>query len=141
VVEALGGTQTGSQGSTSQDGCKPTTSRTVNGTLVRDPFTFGGHINVIDPARFSSVSKNIIPLIPEPELPGVLNNYLLLSGFHNPNNQVAGKVDHLFNEKHRMSGYYLREAFPWDSRYLDVRNAEEHRGRSLVYQTSALFPA
>jgi hypothetical protein len=86
----------------------PMTTRSVNGQLVRDPFMFGGHINVIDPARFSSVSKNIIPLIPEPELPGLLNNYVLLSGFHNPNNQVAGKVDHLFNEKHRMSGYYLQ---------------------------------
>jgi hypothetical protein len=38
----------------------PTTTRTVNGQLVRDPFMFGGKLNVIDPARFSTVSKNIL---------------------------------------------------------------------------------
>ena len=37
----------------------PTTTRTVNGQLVRDPFIYQGRLNVIDPARFSSISKNI----------------------------------------------------------------------------------
>ena len=96
----------------------PTTTRSVNGQLVRDPFTFGGKLNVIDPSRFSTVSKNILPLIPTPLLPTVINNYILISGAERSHmNQVSGKVDHLLNEKHRMSGYYLWGRRPYDIAY------------------------
>ena len=40
----------------------PNSLRTVNGQLVRDPFAG----NVIPSNRFSSVSRNILPLIPDP---------------------------------------------------------------------------
>ncbi len=96
----------------------PTTTRTVNGQLVRDPFTFGGKLNEIDPSRFSAVSKNILPLIPNPILPDVINNYILISGNGRSHmNQYSGKVDHQFNEKHRMSGYYLWGKRPYDIAY------------------------
>jgi hypothetical protein len=96
----------------------PTTTRTVNGQLVRDPFSFGGKLNVIDPSRFSTVSKNILPLIPSPILPDVINNYILISGAGRSHmNQYSGKVDHQFNEKHRASGYYLWGKRPYDIAY------------------------
>jgi len=95
----------------------PTTTRTVNGQLVRDPFTYQGRANVIDPARMSSVSKNIVPLIPQPEFSGVFNNYVLLNGGHYAFDQGSVKVDHVFNEKHRMSGYYLEGRHPNDIAY------------------------
>jgi len=40
----------------------PVTTRTVNGAAVRDPFPG----NIIPQSRFSSVSKNILPLLPNP---------------------------------------------------------------------------
>jgi len=96
----------------------PATTRSVSGQVVRDPFTFGGKLNVIDPSRFSTVSKNILPLIPTPLLPSVINNYILISGAERSHmNQFSGKVDHLFNEKHRMSGYYLWGRRPYDIAY------------------------
>src|SRR5581483_6628048 len=88
----------------------PMTTRTVNGQLVRDPFTYQGRMNVMDPARFSSVSKNILPLIPDPTLPGTRNNYLAVacggSGCRTKFDQYGFKLDQVWSSKHLMSGYW-----------------------------------
>jgi hypothetical protein len=116
----------------------PSTARTVNGNLVLDPFSYNGHMNMIDPARFSTVSKNILPLIPQPELTGVLNNYVLLNGGHYGFDQGSAKIDYIFSEKHKMSGYYLEGRHPNDIAYAggffkDLTNplTREHTERDL----------
>ena len=42
---------------------------------------YQGRLNVIDPARFSGISKNIVPLIPAPQNGNTRNNYFLVGGF------------------------------------------------------------
>jgi Carboxypeptidase regulatory-like domain/TonB dependent receptor-like, beta-barrel len=86
----------------------PTTSRTVNGQIVRDPFTYQGRLNVIDPARLSNISKGITETIPQPIINRVLDNQYTTDGI--PQSSlwtVNAKIDHIFNEKHKISGYYL----------------------------------
>jgi outer membrane receptor protein involved in Fe transport len=116
----------------------PRTARTVNGQLVLDPFTYQGRLNVISPARFSTVSKNILPLIPQPEFPGAINNYVLLNGGHYGFDQGSAKIDYVLNEKHRLSGYYLEARHPNDIAYAggffkDLSNplTREHTERDL----------
>ncbi len=101
----------------------PTTTRMVNGQFVRDGFGFDpgtglpilGKANKIDPGRFSSVSTNILPLIPSPQNSGDINNYF--SSGYSPNqaiDQFSFKIDHVFNAKHRTSGYFQRGKRPYD---------------------------
>ena len=42
--------------------------------LTGKQFQYGGRLNVIDPARFSANAKTILPFIPDPDLPGLVNN-------------------------------------------------------------------
>jgi Carboxypeptidase regulatory-like domain/TonB dependent receptor len=97
----------------------PATTRPVNGELVRDPFTYQGRLNVIDPARFSNVSKNIVPLIPQPQNGNTRNNYFLIGGYGLTArmDQLSVKVDHVFNEKHKASGYFNYGRKPIDIPY------------------------
>src|SRR5215470_3889623 len=41
---------------------------------IRDPFAFGGNLNVIDPAKFSSASSQLLPLYPDPQFSSLINN-------------------------------------------------------------------
>ena len=86
----------------------PTTTREVNGELVRDPFQYQGRLNVIDAARFSNISKNITALIAQPLFETIRNNQFETSGIPRSSLWAINvKVDHIFNEKHKISGYYL----------------------------------
>lgn len=52
------------------------TTAQINGTAPsRQPFSYNGRLNVIDPARFSTVAKNVIafPYFATPNLPGTAN--------------------------------------------------------------------
>ena len=42
--------------------------------LTGQQFQYQGRLNVIDPARISANSKTVLPFIPDPDLPGVINN-------------------------------------------------------------------
>ncbi len=42
--------------------------------LTGKQFQYQGRLNVIDPARFSANAKTILPFIPNPDLPGIVNN-------------------------------------------------------------------
>src|SRR5437773_2641003 len=97
----------------------PGTTRTVNGELVRDPLMYQGRLNVIDPARFSPISNNIVPLIPAPQNGNTRNNYFLVGGYGLTArmDQFSVKVDHVFNEKHKASGYFNYGRKPIDIPY------------------------
>ncbi|MFN8685591.1 MAG: TonB-dependent receptor domain-containing protein [Acidobacteriota bacterium] len=81
----------------------PTTTRTVNGQNVRDPFPG----NTIPQARWNPVSRRILELAPitDPINNNLLNNMISLGAccpvFDEKMYTVKG--DHTFNEKHRMS--------------------------------------
>jgi hypothetical protein len=49
---------------------------TANGNPVRQQFSYGGRLNVLDPARISKVSAYFINKIPLPNLPGSFNNFV-----------------------------------------------------------------
>lgn len=84
----------------------PATQR-ADGT--RDPFPG----NVIPQNRFDSVSRNILPLFPAPTNGQLQGNYLAQNQTASRTNQWGLKIDHIFNEKHRIASSYF------DSRYED----------------------
>jgi hypothetical protein len=77
--------------------------------------------NQISLTRFSTVSKNILALMPQPDLPGNLNNWRNRtgSGIGNypadpmqNNFSITGKVDHSFSENEKLSVSYTDEYRP-----------------------------
>lgn len=87
----------------------PATTRPgPSGGFVRDPFSFNGQLNVIDPARLSAISQAVIAQEALPNLPGVANNWI------GPNaeirvdkDQLALKFDEIINPTNRVT-------FTWD---------------------------
>ena len=74
---------------------------------IYDPVTgqpFAG--NIIPANRFSSVSKNILPLIPATTAPGLLNNYLATIQTQTRQNSWSLKINHNITEKHLINFYY-----------------------------------
>ena len=84
----------------------PSTTRTVNGTVIRDPFPN----NIIPTAKFDPVASNILQKIglPNPEFNSLLRNQQTLSSGQPFFNEwiVGVKIDHNVNDKNRVSGYY-----------------------------------
>src|SRR5438045_3708641 len=82
----------------------PTTTRTVNGTVIRDPFPG----NVIPPGEFSNATSVLLPLIPDPVLPGDTNNDFRLSGCCPilSRNAYTGKIDHVLTSKQKLWASY-----------------------------------
>ena len=84
----------------------PSSTRTVNGQTVRDPFPG----NIVPANRWDPVAANILKLAPitDPINGNLLNNMISLSS-SSPifdEKMYTGKGDHVFNEKHRMSISY-----------------------------------
>jgi len=81
----------------------PTTTRTVNGTTVRDPFPG----NTIPQGRWNPVSRRILELAPitDPINDNLLNNMVSLNAccpvFDEKMYTIKG--DHIFTDRHRMS--------------------------------------
>ena len=80
----------------------PATTRTVDGILIRDAFPG----NIIPQSRFSSVSKNILALIPDATGSAISNNYGSTSLSTVDRNIYSVKGDHAFSERNRISGLY-----------------------------------
>jgi hypothetical protein len=77
----------------------------ANSGTIRDPFAFGGHLNVIDPTRLSSVSQSFQQGFANPNNgAGITNNWV---GFPNKGttqkDQWNLKIDQLIGDKHRLS--------------------------------------
>src|SRR5438874_214260 len=67
---------------------------------IRDPFPG----NIIPSNRFDRVTKNILPLFPEPSLPGVLSNFGSQAVNINRVNGWGTKIDHGLTENHKLFG-------------------------------------
>lgn len=96
----------------------PSTTRTVDGALVRDPFPG----NQINPNRFDPLAPKLIGVYQsgpggqlKPNLPTAIpgtsgyvrSNYAITSGTEtNPWTKLSLKGDHIFSEKDRLSGYF-----------------------------------
>lgn len=89
----------------------PTTTRTVNGTLVRDPFPG----NIIPGNRISAVSRRIVDLMPAPDLPAAqVNNWFNRTGnaprFDSFVSTVKG--DHSISDRQKVSVTYSDQDRP-----------------------------
>lgn len=84
----------------------PRSARLVNGVVVRDPFPG----NIIPRSEWSSVSRNILDIagITDPLFDRMLNNIPNLSSGQPvfDERMYMGKIDHKFNDSHRVSGLY-----------------------------------
>lgn len=84
-----------------------TTRPDGKGGFLRDPFMFGGQLNVIDPARLSSFSTSYEAFYPAPNLPGLSLNW---QGLNAPSPQdfhrILVKIDQNIGQKQRLSGGY-----------------------------------
>ena len=83
----------------------PTTSRIVNGAQVRDPFPN----QMIPTARFDNVAKIIQAMMPLPNQPGILNNYLIpaYQDWRHTTNW-SFKLDHSISPTVKLSWYFSR---------------------------------
>ncbi|PYV92227.1 MAG: hypothetical protein DMG05_05275 [Acidobacteria bacterium] len=72
------------------------------GGFVRDQFPG----TVIPPGRISPIAARLVGLLPAPDFPGIVNNYVNLSS--RPGNDWiwSVKVDHSFTKNHKLSGTY-----------------------------------
>ncbi|PYV16123.1 MAG: hypothetical protein DMG07_08460 [Acidobacteria bacterium] len=85
-------------------------SELLPGRLIYDPVTgdaFPG--NVIPQTRFSSVSKNILAVVPQPNSGGLQQNYLATTTTTNDLNSWSLKINHNFTSKHLLNGYFTRQ--------------------------------
>jgi hypothetical protein len=84
----------------------PRTARLVNGVVVRDPFPG----NIIPQSQWSAVSRNILDKagITDPLFDRMLNNIPNLSSGQPifDERMYMAKIDHKFNDSHRISGLY-----------------------------------
>jgi hypothetical protein len=91
----------------------PSTTRNVNGTFVRDPFTN----NQVPQSRFSNFAKQVLPFASpvRPNVPGgrpgtieyVRNNFISQGGtLTNPTTKGSIKVDQNLGSKHRL-GFFM----------------------------------
>jgi hypothetical protein len=83
----------------------PATNRSTASGIVRDQFPN----NQIPVSRFSSVSRNILPVLPTPDNSGLFNNFLSTGRARTDSNQYNIKLDHAFSDKNRISGYYYND--------------------------------
>jgi len=98
----------------------PVTGLTANAdAVIRDPFSSGGKLNVIPAGKFSNASSVLLPLIPDPSLPGNINNEFRLSGCCPilSRNAYTGKIDHVLTNKQKVWG-----SFTWNQRDRYNRN-------------------
>jgi hypothetical protein len=81
------------------------------GGFTRDQFSCGGVLNTICPDRFSTVAKNVAALIPPTINANIVNNFLSSGGSGTLEDRWGVKIDHSFNDKHRISGFFAWKRF------------------------------
>jgi len=90
----------------------PTTTRIVNGNIVRDPFPN----NVIPPGMISTASAQLLPLFPDPLYPGTIKNTPEFSGCcpELTRDAYTVKIDNVLTSKQKIWGSFT---YNWRSRY------------------------
>ncbi|MDX2154122.1 MAG: TonB-dependent receptor [Bryobacteraceae bacterium] len=83
----------------------PRTNRSTPNGIVRDQFPN----NRIPLDRFSSVSRNILPLLPTPNNNNLFNNFVSEGRGQANSNQYNIKLDHNLSDRNRLSGYYYND--------------------------------
>lgn len=87
-----------------------TSHRLPNGDIERDPFAG----NRIPDNRISAVSRKVAGLLPQPMLPGQTRNFIGVRRTISNDDRWQVKLDHVFSEKHRISGLYSPGKFVRD---------------------------
>jgi hypothetical protein len=64
--------------------------------------------NIIPTNRFSSVARNVLPLIPDPDFPGYFNNFMNRTANSLKDQTWSLKGDHILNTAHRISASYWK---------------------------------
>jgi hypothetical protein len=75
-------------------------------TKTRQQFSYNGQVNVIDPARFDSIAKQLISYFPAPQNTSLTQNYTYIS----PNNEDLDRIntrgDYQISQKDQLSVIY-----------------------------------
>ncbi|QHN04203.1 TonB-dependent receptor [Granulicella sp. WH15] len=81
---------------------------------TRTQFSYKGQLNVIDPARFSTVAKNLIafPYWAAPTNNALTQNFQRYATAGGNNDQYNGRVDYALSDKQRIFGRYTQ----WNSK-------------------------
>jgi hypothetical protein len=90
--------------------------------VLRDPFEYQGQLNVIDPAKFSTATSVLLPLMADPLFPGNRRNTPRI-GPSTPvlrRDAVNVKIDHTIGSKQKLSGF-----FGYYRRFLWKRNTSD----------------
>jgi hypothetical protein len=80
----------------------PATTSSAGGVSSRLPFAG----NLIPTSRFSTISKNILPFIPDPTRPGITNNFDFLGSSVHDDTIWTLKFDHSITQNHRIA-YFM----------------------------------
>jgi len=80
----------------------PNTTATVNGVSVRTPFAG----NIIPKARWSKVSTNLVPYIPDPTGAGLTSNYMHANTSKFSNDIWSIKADQVISNAHRVAFFF-----------------------------------
>src|SRR5579885_1990378 len=83
-----------------------TTTANGEGGFTRQQFSCNGVLNVICPDRISSISAHFAALFPNPNLPGLTNNYIGTSTTVNNSDQFLVKIDHNISSGSLLSGSF-----------------------------------
>jgi len=83
-----------------------TTQPDGSGGFTRNQFSCGGVLNVICANRISPISKYFAGLLPNPNLPGLTNNFIGDSTSINNSDQFLAKIDENLSSRSRLSGSY-----------------------------------
>ena len=93
----------------------PSTTRTVNGQVVRDAFGFNtstglpiaGQANIIPQGRLDSIARNVAALYPAPNVAGALaNNYIANDPGRDTIDQTDERVDYNISAKQQIFGRF-----------------------------------
>lgn len=94
----------------------PATTRTVNGTQCRMPFAYQGQLNVIDPARLSTVAKNIASYLPATRNNNaVANNYLQAGAYPIVDTTYTVRMDQSLGLSDKIFGSYSQRENVWNN--------------------------
>jgi hypothetical protein len=83
----------------------PLTTQGTGASATRTPFAG----NIIPQSRWSRVARAILPLIPDPNSPGLVNNYQFINQRVIEDTHWSLKFDHSFTPNNRISYYQSRQ--------------------------------